>query len=1031
MVLGGETVLAFEQKDDVPSLAVLPFVSPNDPYYGVYISDRLVSELIFYRDVPVLQRRRFHLVEPDTLTMSDLRDLWRMPYKINQTELERLRGVAKSDWVIMGHVFEGKIGTRTVKIRMVDLADGLVKWEASMRDDRRWVWVYVTRKSGDIALEYMLGQMGFDLWDKSLPTFLPTEQPKSVSMMPLFSDQRLLTGIYERGIQEQLESGLLFAFRKSSLKDASRLGSELRQNLHKTLGVDAVLCGSAIVPGKEGTYDDQVAVAIRLVDLVSGHILWAGSSSVRHVWRQDRIDELIQADAAELMNDLAKVQTNIVAQELVLDEPKDGVEWIDRGMVYLLRGLLEQAEDAFEEAQNFSNAQTLALNGLGLVYARRPNLRSRAIDYFQRAVQTDSAYVEAYYNMAETYMKIGTGQVVDVAKKALQLDPEYISAYHLLGDWFSRGDWYSNPNDDTQAIFYFSAYLERVPDDVEVVEKLATVLLRVKDYEKLTIYLAPLANKKLDLVAILPFAAQLAYQQEKYDVAYKLWQQYLSQLSAQDRDLYSDLRFLLDSKDKAIYEALFGEQKERFMETYWQKHDPDLTTVVNERQLEHFRRVWFAQKNFSLSHVAWDRRGEVYVRYGEPDYRSRSNNVQAVTDLDVQRVKEQMFMAIYSQGLPSSELGGAVYPVRSLRGMQMRAVSDGARISAYKGEGRSIVHSFDDRSLVPWESWVYAHIGGGFEVTFTDEMGTGHFDFAPIPTDFIPGVRSLASLQSYAPENVFERVVAETPNLYSYWEEKAPLNFYYDMVDFRGDGDKSRLDVFYALRTDEIAKENNDVELKLSLALVDSTYEQVLKQDVQTILSGNRRNLTGALMMDGLTLAVAPGRYHMQVKAQDVTGGRVGVFEQVVDVDPYHLEGLKISDILLASDIVEDVRAHRFRRGDLVVIPLPTHAYLSYQELKLYFEVYNLSKNELGQTQYKVTVQVIGEKEEKVLQVKKNARPEVALTYEQVGVDDVAPIHLAVNLKNVKVGRNRLLIKVEDLNTQEVVGKETVFIYGD
>ena len=37
------------------------------------------------------------------------------------------------------------------------------------------------------------------------------------------------------------------------------------------------------------------------------------------------------------------------------------------------------------------------------------------------------------------------------------------------------------------------------------------------------------------------------------------------------------------------------------------------------------------------------------------------------------------------------------------------------------------------RSTVPWETWVYTDVaGGGIEITFTDEIGSGTYDYAPM-----------------------------------------------------------------------------------------------------------------------------------------------------------------------------------------------------------------------------------------------------------------------------------------------------------
>ena len=67
----------------------------------------------------------------------------------------------------------------------------------------------------------------------------------------------------------------------------------------------------------------------------------------------------------------------------------------------------------------------------------------------------------------------------------------------------------------------------------------------------------------------------------------------------------------------------------------------------------------------------------------------------------------------------------------------------------------------EDNSLVPWESWVYVTVGGGMEITFTDEMGSGHFNFAPIPLRQPIGMRSITRIQENAPETVYMQAVGD------------------------------------------------------------------------------------------------------------------------------------------------------------------------------------------------------------------------------------------------------------------------------
>ena len=77
--------------------------------------------------------------------------------------------------------------------------------------------------------------------------------------------------------------------------------------------------------------------------------------------------------------------------------------------------------------------------------------------------------------------------------------------------------------------------------------------------------------------------------------------------------------------------------------------DLDPTTEVNERLQEHYQRVWMARQYFAGSAYPWDRRGEVYLRYGEPDYRSRSGRAPGVMSVAVQRVKDELYAQLYTR----------------------------------------------------------------------------------------------------------------------------------------------------------------------------------------------------------------------------------------------------------------------------------------------------------------------------------------------------------------------------------------------
>ncbi len=69
-----------------------------------------------------------------------------------------------------------------------------------------------------------------------------------------------------------------------------------------------------------------------------------------------------------------------------------------------------------------------------------------------------------------------------------------------------------------------------------------------------------------------------------------------------------------------------------WLNRFWKKHDPTPTTEINEGQLEFERRVRIARDRFTyfdglqdFYYAPWDARGEVYIKFGNPDERTTSD----------------------------------------------------------------------------------------------------------------------------------------------------------------------------------------------------------------------------------------------------------------------------------------------------------------------------------------------------------------------------------------------------------------------
>ena len=210
-----------------------------------------------------------------------------------------------------------------------------------------------------------------------------------------------------------------------------------------------------------------------------------------------------------------------------------------------------------------------------------------------------------------------------MASRAIAIDSTYSAPYQLLGDWFARDDFYALSQDNTTAAAYYTHYLSLEPDDVDAVTKLGAVLLRMEDQQAIERQILPFMKRHPEALDLLPVAAQWAYRAEDYERASVYWNQFLERIDAQTLALHVDPTPILSDAQRAIYNALSDVEKQDFIDRFWMQKDLDPTTEVNERLQEHYQRVWMARQYFAGSAYPWDRRGEVYLRYGEPDYRSQ------------------------------------------------------------------------------------------------------------------------------------------------------------------------------------------------------------------------------------------------------------------------------------------------------------------------------------------------------------------------------------------------------------------------
>jgi len=167
------------------------------------------------------------------------------------------------------------------------------------------------------------------------------------------------------------------------------------------------------------------------------------------------------------------------------------------------------------------------------------------------------------------------------------------------------------------------------------------------------------------LLFIIFLAPPLLSQEQQYDYFQK-W-------------LTEDVLYIITDQERSVFLKLTTtEEKERFIESFWQHRDSESQTSWNEFKEEHYRRIAYSNENFHSGQNGWRTdRGRIYIVFGPPT--SIERHPTGVTHL--------------------------------------RPLKEGGGIT----------------TTYPFEKWYYNHlenIGSGIEVEFVDKTGTGEYRIA-------------------------------------------------------------------------------------------------------------------------------------------------------------------------------------------------------------------------------------------------------------------------------------------------------------
>lgn len=740
-----------------------------------------------------------------------------------------------------------------------------------------------------------------------------------------------------------------------------------------------------------------------------------------------------------------------VFRQTVLSHPKDGDAWVRLGFAYLAVDSLDLAEEAFQKGERYTKSVQV-YNGLGLVVSKNDRRFARkAFPLFRKALRIDPTSVETQMNIARTHKLLGDVGTEGAYRKVIEMDSTYAPVYLELAQWYLEKG-YEGYYEEIRPLY--QKYIELRPNDVDGHYGLALNYTDQKDYGAvLDVAITVIRLKGIDARWAALMAQAYAARGEP-DKAIALFEQYLSRVAPEEKALYDDLRLVATEDELIAYQQLSDENRESFLKAFWRKRDPLLVSGGRARLAEHYRRVWYARTYFANKVQPWDKRGEIYIRYGEPDYRSRSGYPNMPPTGAVVAVKQKLAYQIYEMGVVPrgevsryfNEYGPSAWASeeKSWRwlsigpgGLEYWKKPEDVEAERYIGPLYAIDRDLSGEPGIPWEAWVYTQVGGGVEFVFTDQVMNGHWDFPPMPGGVL-SAKLVAYMETHNSGVVLQTVKAEMPDYFRSPPGMEVLAFYYDVAQFRHVPNEAKIEVYFGIPPTEIQLQDGRGAVTRTLAVVDLNGEEVYRNEeaMSFTIRDTTRLQAGSFAPEVASLNLAPGTYKLAVQVTDKNSGKWGVYAQELEVEAF-ADSLAMSDLEMAFEIATYPKDAQFKKGNVWVIPMPSRHYQRHQNPSVYYEVYNLSRNEFGQTHYRVdyTIQqdirkgsgLFGSLGAGFKKALTSGKPQVVVGYEREGSATWEPIYLELDTKQVKAGLNQIVVTVTDLVSGQAVSKQAVF----
>jgi GWxTD domain-containing protein len=489
-----------------------------------------------------------------------------------------------------------------------------------------------------------------------------------------------------------------------------------------------------------------------------------------------------------------------------------------------------------------------------------------------------------------------------------------------------------------------------------------------------------------------------------------------------------DVRWIITDPELKAFKSLSNdEERDAFIEQFWQRRNPDPESPENTFRDEHYRRIEYANEHFAAGKPGWmTDRGMIYIKYGKPD-----------------SIDSHPSGGTYDR--PMDEGGGttSTFPFEVWHYRYLEGIGDNVDIEFVDTCMCGDYHMTIDRS----EKDALLHVPGAGE-TLYEQMGMakkadrfrgGLENLGTGPMSSMDQSKEFDRLERYAKLEAPPVIKFQDLGLEQFLSSHKVLNGPYFPFDVRTDYVKVTDDTVLMPITLQI--KNRDITFKTQdgvstgkvhiIGRISTITDRVVQSFEDTVEVEEPSELLPKLMNNSQlywkAVPLRPGRYRIDIAIKDVNNpDHIGVYAQGVVVPRYDDDRLSSSSLILAARMwnvpSKDIGSGSFVIGNTKMLPEVTAnamqpaIYHKDQNLNFWMQVYNLGINQTSKKNgANITYEIIDKATGKPIFTKVESSDALG-----AGSDEIT-LAKSVPLTSVPPGKYSVKISIDDgVSKQEI-----------